>query len=285
MGTCAYANCESGWLHPWRSRTLPVFEGGWTCSAECTQGQMQAAVRREMEGRDRLREEYRHRIPVGLLMLDKGWISQAQLKQALEAQKQAGRGRLGHWLVAQGATNEERVARALGMQWSCPVMEPEGRGTERLAIAMPRLFVEAFGALPLRLAGGRVLYLGFEERLDPILALGVERMNGIRVESGVVPWSDFRPAHARMLKAEFAPVELVEAASERAAVMALAKAVETTRPVESKLIRVHDCLWLRMWTRLPETVVETDDTRDLSSSASLPERGAVKDMVCSISAF
>jgi hypothetical protein len=46
-------------------------------------------------------------------------------------------------------------------------------------------------------------------------------------------------------------VELIEASSEPALVQALAKAIERARPVESRLVRVHDCLWLRMW-RAPE---------------------------------
>ncbi len=34
-------------------------------------------------------------------MLEQGWITQRQLRAALEAQKAAGSGRLGHWLVRQ----------------------------------------------------------------------------------------------------------------------------------------------------------------------------------------
>ena len=68
---------------------------------------------------------------------------------------------------------------------------------------VPRLFVDAFGALPLRVAAGKILYLGFEDRLDPVLALALERMTGLRVESGLVQGSLFRPAHARMLQASF----------------------------------------------------------------------------------
>ena len=125
--------------------------------------------------------------------------------------------------------------------------DPEG-----LTALLPRLFVDAFGALPLRVAAGRILYLGFEDRLDPALALAVERMTGLRVESGLVQESRFRPAHARMLEARFPAVELIEAATEPALAPALAKAVERARPVESRLVRVHDCLWLRMWLR-PQT--------------------------------
>jgi hypothetical protein len=133
---------------------------------------------------------------------------------------------------------------------------------------MPRLFVDAFGALPLRVAAGRLLYLGFEERLDAVLALALERMSGLRVESGLVSSSQFRPAHERMLSAGFAPVQLLEAVSEPALVRVLARAVERVRPVESRLVRVHDCLWLRMWKKV--------------DTGSVPGTGVVEDVIGSI---
>jgi hypothetical protein len=44
--------------------------------------------------------------------------------------------------------------------------------------------------------------------------------------------------------------------------------VERARPVESRLVRVHDCLWLRMWLR-PQT-------------GPMPERDMIQDLICSI---
>ena len=67
---------------------------------------------------------------------------------------------------------------------------------------LPRLFVDAFGALPLRMAANRIVYLGFEDRPDPALALAVERITGLRVESGLVEEPRFRPAYRRMLEAD-----------------------------------------------------------------------------------
>jgi hypothetical protein len=266
--TCSNPDCGSGWLHLWRSRTAPVFEGGWSCSAACTTARIEAAVRRELEGRGLGQESHRHRIPLGLVMLEQGWITAGQLRLALDAQKQAGAGRLGRWLVSQQGVSEQLVTRALGLQWSCPVLPVEFHDAEALTVLVPRLFVDAFGALPLRVAAGKLLYLGFEDRLDPVVALAVERMSGLRVESGLVQESLFGPAHARMLNARFPPVELIEASSEPAAVHAFSKAIERARPVYSKLVRVHDCLWLRMWQR-PQT-------------GAMPERGSTQDLICSI---
>jgi hypothetical protein len=270
LATCANPGCSSGWLHLWRSRSAPVFEGGWNCSAACTQARLQAAVWREMDGAGCAETGHRHRIPLGLVMLEQGWITSGQLRQALDAQKGAGAGRLGHWLVRQQGVSEHLVTRALGLQWSCPVLPVQFHDAEALTALLPRLFVDAFGALPLRLAAGRLLYLGFEERLDAVLALAIERMSGLRVESGLVAGSVFRPAHERMLSAKFPPVELIEASTEAALAKVLAKALERVRPAESRLVRLRDCLWLRMWLR--------------PQSGPLPATDAVHDMICSIGA-
>ena len=266
--TCANPGCSSGWLHLWRSRSAPVFEGGWTCSPECTRARLEAAVRREMDGRNGIAPARPHRIPLGLLMLEQGWITQSQLRQALEAQKAARCGRIGEWLVRRHAVPEEMVTRALGLQWSCPVLGLDFHDAEGLTVLLPRLFVDAFGALPLRVAAKKILYLGFEDRLDPALALAVETMTGLRVECGLVRESAFRPAHARMLKAKFPSVELVEAISETALAQAFARAVEKARPAASRVVRVHDCLWLRLWLR--------------PQSGPLPEAEAIRDMIGSI---
>ena len=267
LATCANPVCASGWLHLWRSRSTPVFEGGWNCSASCTRARVQAAVWREMDGASSVEESHRHRIPLGLTMLEQGWITAGQLRQALDAQKETGAGRLGVWLVSKQGVSEQLVTRALGLQWSCPVLPVEFHEAEALTALVPRLFVDAFDALPLRLAAGKLLYLGFENRLDPVLALAVKRMTGLRVESGLVPGSLFRAAHTRMLGAKFPPVDLIEAASETALVDVLAKAVERVRPAESRLVRIHDCLWLRMWLHNP--------------SGPLPAINSIQDMICS----
>jgi hypothetical protein len=268
--SCANPDCGSGWLHLWRSRQAPVFEGGWSCSAVCTAARVEAAVRRDLEGRGLTDEIHRHRVPLGLVMLEQGWVSSGQLRQALTAQKEAGGGRLGQWLVRQQGVSEPLVTRALGLQWSCPVLPLERHDAEALAVLVPRLFVDAFGALPLRVAAGRLLYLGFEDRLDPVLALAVERMSGLRVECGLVQGSVFGPAQSRMLSAKFPSVELIEAASQSAAAQALSRAIEKGRPAESRLVRVHDCLWLRMWKR--------------PQSGPMPEREQIQDLICSIGA-
>ncbi len=263
--TCANPACGYGWLRPWRSHAAPVFESGWCCSEECTKAQVEAAVRREMDAAARARDGYRHRIPLGLAMMEQGWITQKDLRAALGRQRAAGFGRLGEWLVRLEAASEEQVTRALGLQWGCPVLEIESQHPEALSALLPRLLVDAYGALPLRVAAGKILYLGFEDRIDPALALAVERITGLRVEGALVKESRFRSAHARMLEARFPALELIDAASDSILAGALTRILEQTRPVESRLARVHDCLWLRLWLR--------------PQRGPVPELGSIRDVI------
>src|SRR5579862_523621 len=267
FGSCANPRCQSGWLHVWRSSSAPVFEGGWSCSFECTLEWVLRAVHRERDGWTGANGTHHHRIPLGLLMLEQGWITQSQLRQALEAQKSAGKGRLGEWLIRAGAIDEQTVTRALALQWSCPVL-PVHSESAGVSTVMPRIFVDAFGALPLRYGSGRVVYLGFEESLDTTLALAVEQMTGLRVESGIVQESIFRRAHPHLLGQRFTGAGIVDAFSESAAGFCLAKSLESARAVEARLVRVHDCLWMRAWIH--------------PSSAPEPDLDSVRDVVCSI---
>lgn len=266
--SCSNPGCNSGWLHLWRSRSAPNVEGGWTCSAGCTAQRLKTAVARELDGRSAAFEKHRHRVPLGLLMLEQGWVTADQLRRALTSQRQHGSGRLGQWLIAREGVDEQLITRALGLQWSCPVLPLASHDPEGLAPLLPRFFLDAFGALPLRVAGSKLIYLGFEDRLDPVLALALERISGLRVESGLVQGSLFRQAHDRMLKSSFPAVELLEAASEPALVTALTRRVERLRPVEARLVRVHDCLWLRLWTHPP--------------SGPVPDAASVQDVICTI---
>jgi hypothetical protein len=265
--SCTNQQCGSGWLRLWRSREASVFEGGWCCSTACTQARIEAALSREMDARGAARETYRHRIPLGLVMLEQGWITQIELRTALAAQRTAGSGRLGEWLVRQSSTSEELVTRALGLQWGCPVLSMELHHPKELTALLPRFFIDAFGALPLRVAAGKILYLGFEARVDQSLALAIERMTGLHVEAGLVRSSLFRHAHARALESNFPSVELIKAPTEQALAAALAKALEESRPVEARLVRIHDCMWLRTWRE--------------RKSGPLPQSSSIRDLIAS----
>jgi len=270
---CGNPNCKSGWLRLWRSREVPVFEGKWVCSTVCAREMIEAAVLREARDGNLSPAMHQHRVPLGLLLFSKGHITQEQLKRALEAQKKAGSGRLGEWLVRQKAVEQEQLVRALGAQWGCPVLSADIFHAAAMAPALPRLLADSFGALPLRVAGRSLLYVAFESRPDPCIALALERMTGLKCETGILRDSEFERAHGALLRAPFPRVRLLEATSLRGAAHAMTAMVEESRPAEARLVRVHNYFWLRLWKKSPSA----------GQKHSLPAAGDIEDMVCSFS--
>lgn len=264
---CSNPKCDSGWLHLLRSRSVPVFEGGWNCSAECTQIRLEKAIQRERSIDLDPPADLPFRVPLGTLMLQKGWISKDQLEKALEGQQLTGNGRLGEFLREEGV-NEQFITRALGIQRNCPVLASDEHDPYAFASLIPKIFVETFGALPMRLALGKILYLGFEDRLDPLFAEALGRMHGFRVENGIVQESSFRAARKRMLEVKFPSTEVLEAVSEEALARSLTRAIERAKPLEAKLVRVNDFLWLRMWR--------------VCQIGPIPPVEEVQDVICSI---
>jgi hypothetical protein len=246
---CGSDECSGRWTVPWRNRRRPVFEGQWGCSGRCVLAMARAAVRRERGDGLELENPvpHRHRVPLGLLMLAQGWITHPQLRKALEAQRESGSGRIGDWLQSECGLASEQIMRGLSMQWGCPVLTTEGFSPEAMALVMPRMFVEEFGLLPLRVAGSRILYVGFEERLDASAALAMEKMSGLKAESGLVEGTQFHAARSRLLESTSVEVRLETVSDKDILAGRMTAILEQQQPVASRLVRLHQYYWLRMW--------------------------------------
>jgi hypothetical protein len=246
---CGNAACTRGWLRLLKDWRRPMFEGRWGCSAGCMEAIVEAAVRREL-GEGRATEEdrtHRHRVPLGLVLLAQGLITQPQLQQALDAQRLAGHGRIGSWLVSECGLKEERVTRALGLQWNCPVLPMEGFDPGAMALLAPKLLVEKLEMVPLRIAGGRILYLAFEDRLDASAAFAMERMSGLKVQSGLVDGVQLKAARQRLCECDFVDAAFEQVPDIESVSGQITLALGRHQPRASRLARVHQFYWLRMW--------------------------------------
>ncbi len=246
---CGNPGCSRGWLAVLKDRRRPVFEGKWGCCSRCVSTLVAAAIRREAgeAGAQEENGEHRHRVPLGLVMLAQGWITQPQLRKALDAQKSGGSGRIGHWLAAECGLSRELITRGLSMQWGCPPLSMEGFNAEAMALAVPKILVETLGVVPVRVGAGRMLYLGFADRLDEAAAFAIERMSGLKVQSGLVDGAEWTAARNRLRQCEFveAAVDQVEDGKELARRMA--SDIVAIQPRASRLVRVHEFYWMRMW--------------------------------------
>lgn len=247
--SCSNVACASGWTRPWRNRRRPIFEGQWGCSGRCVLAMVGAAVRRESAdgAASLLTSPHRHRVPLGLLMLAQGWITHSQLQRALAAQRESGTGRIGEWLISECGLEAEQIVRGLSMQWGCPVLTVEGFSPEAMALVMPKLFVERFGVLPLRVAGSRILYLGLADRLDASAAFAAEQMTELKVESGVLEEGQFEDARRRLLACDGVELKQEDFKDSDAMSARVTAILEHKQPIASRLIRLHQYHWLRLW--------------------------------------
>jgi hypothetical protein len=178
---CAAAGCpHRGKLWPaWLRKSASVlFEGRRYCDPGCLESAVEFRVRNLLSGFV-VQKPKSHRLPLGLLLVDRGVISSEQLREALRLQREAGgAGRLGDWLHQMGVVREQQLAAALGQQWGCPVFpldhqtaHPSWTGLVPLPLLDSACAVPAHAS-----ADGRVLHLAFGERLDHPLLYAIEQM-------------------------------------------------------------------------------------------------------------
>jgi hypothetical protein len=135
-----------------------------------------------------------HRVPLGLLLVSRQQLSAEQLRSALEAQRNAGGGRIGEWLQQLGFATELDITAALARQWGCPLLR--GCAADLLADhcpAIPLPLLESFQMLPVEFGeSNRRLLVAFSGGVDHTALYAIERMLGYHTEPCLVTASRLR---------------------------------------------------------------------------------------------
>ena len=181
----------------WRRRGI-CLDHSWFCSPQCFE-----KAARKYFARARLpvlpAPAPRHRIPLGLLMLSRGQLTNPQLRQALEAQSAEGRGRVGRWLETLGFATEAQVTAALGLQWGCPVLPPFAASDMRCSGMLPFRLMEKFHMLPIQYVGAtRMLYIAFSEGVEYTALYAIEQMLDCRTEACLIRHSSMENVFERL---------------------------------------------------------------------------------------
>ena len=245
---CGNLECPGRWRALLKDRRRPMFEGRWGCSSNCIRQLVAIAIRREAADESTPNASaHRHRIPLGLILLERGWISLAQLNHALEMQRRERTQPIGYWLVTECGVAQSRVTRALAMQWGCPALTMEGFDPSAMALVAPRSLMERYGVVPVKLLAGRILYLAFADRPDASAAFAIERLCGIRVESGIVDSAEWTAARDRIRQCDSVSETLEQVVDADALSWKVSSMVIGLQPRASRLVRVHQFYWLRLW--------------------------------------
>ncbi len=256
---------QSRWLQPcceWDScpnhrRVRPPFllpsgrlllNGRWHCSLECFERAADAAIR-EMMSLPASRRRRPHRVPLGLVVLQRGQISEDGLKRALLAQREARAGRIGEWLRRVEGLTEEQVTQALGAQWACPVF-PLRRSEHFLEAAdlVPLPIQDSLRMLPVHFVEtSRSLFVAFPEAVDYGTLNALEKALDCRAHPCLAEESAFEEALERVRSRPRPgetcfdslrdPGEMARAARNHA---------RSLGAQEARLVRCGEFLWMRL---------------------------------------
>jgi len=186
------AHLQSLWRRLYGRIPGVLLEGSRYCLGKCLEDRLSDALERVRSISKRA--PVRHRIPLGLLLLSRQHLTAQELRSALQAQRNAGHGRLGEWLLALGLASEEKITAALARQWSCPVLLscsslPRASGSPRL----PWTLLETFAMIPVDYVESTfTLHIAFGEGLDHSVLYAIEKMTGTRTEPCMAPSSFIR---------------------------------------------------------------------------------------------
>lgn len=169
----------------WRRGRIRLHEV-WYCAPQCFEHAVEDCITRAQRSNGAA-AGVRHRIPLGLLMISRGHLTNQQLRTALEAQRASGCERLGQHLERLGYATESQVTAALGLQWSCPVLLNPGAIDLRAVRMLPYRLLERYRILPLQFVeASRVFHLAFCEGVDYNALCAIEQMIRCRTEPCLV---------------------------------------------------------------------------------------------------
>jgi len=168
----------------------------WYCSVDCF---VEAARARLAElSDDRMVEiPYRPRLPIGLVMLSKDYLSRDQLQFAT-AESQLHGEELEVALLRLGLATERQLAAARAAQWGCPLVKQDRMG-QPVEADIPAALLRASYAAPLHYsAASKRLLLGFVFRVDHTLLHALEQILGCKAEPCFVTATDFDSQMTRL---------------------------------------------------------------------------------------
>lgn len=206
---CAHPGCKRRSVQYSFTRRLEGvdFAGQWLCGPTCYEAEMLRAFTSLLMDRRRLRTPRKARIPLGLMLLSRGELSQGQLNEVLAEHRTTG-ARVGDILLQKRHVTEEQVTAALAAQWGHPTF-PSNTGIPWLPLRLPVFLAEHHRIIPLHfIESSRTLLLGFADGPDHRILPAIQHMLGCQVGPCFITISEYR-RRLQALKAENRPNELV----------------------------------------------------------------------------
>ena len=253
---CGLVSCsgtKSPWTRIWRPPAGAFLQGVFYCQPKCLETALIAQLARFYPSVPAAAPS--NRIPLGLLMVARGWLTHEQVVTALAAQQSANSGKIGDWFEKLGFATEQQVTSALGLQWGCPVASSLDSVANAPFGRIPFGILEAFQMLPLHFVPAtNTLYIAFGERVDHAALYTIEKILDCRtqpcvgVRKSVAAELDQMRQQPRPHEVEFGPMHDCTEIGRVSASYMLRLGAD-----EARLGRVGQFIWLRLRVQASHT--------------------------------
>jgi len=250
LPTCASPYCPRPatlWQRWWARHEGVWLHGDWYCSQDCFH-----------EGLYRLLELAQlappkpprpaNRLPLGLVLLSQGDITAGQLREALQRQKEAKKGKIGEWLVGMGAISEQQVRAALAVQQGCPLLNLQQPQWLDARLDWPMSLVRRYRAVPVFHDPARsLLYVGSLDTVDRSFLYSVEQILRCRTEPCIIPTSAYEQhLELRRGRQESESIEIHQRHTTVEMTRTIGNYAAQIHAERCGLVRCEDRLWIRL---------------------------------------
>ena len=187
---CSSEGC-SRWLtrrHLAARKVGVSMAGKWYCGYACFARVAAERLSMLMEKDVRPRNDG-SRTPLGLILIQRGWMTHEQLKQAVR-ERDGSAEEIGATLVRLGFVTEKQLIAARSVQWGCPVFTPARQPA--LAVQVPVALMRLHAMTPLHyVAATNSLLIGFVYGVEYGVLYAIEEVTGCKTQACLITQSDF----------------------------------------------------------------------------------------------
>jgi len=231
-----------------RNAGMRLFEQ-WFCGPDCFEAGARQRIVELLSLRSTQEKPPAMRMPLGLLLLSRGVLTQEQIKVALDQQRQTG-ANFGEVVQELGFATQQHVTAAVAAQWACPVFSPGDRPLPQ-EVHIPGCLLQMYGMLPVHFSEiGRRLMVGFVSRVQHHILYTIEQITSCTATPCFISASEYRK-HMQSLAAAEVENELVFDRNNSTAEIAklVRNYVNQTGAAEARFGMCRDHLWVRILGR------------------------------------
>lgn len=243
---CTRENCGR-WLTQRHFDTRKVgvnFSGEWYCSYRCVAAELERALGKMM-GRAAASSKHSFRMPLGLTLVSRGYLTEEQLKTANEKQKADGQ-EFSDVLLSLKYIDERKLTAVRAAQWGCAVFDIPDYFESPL-MSLPRALMKRYFMVPLQFAKNtKRISVGFANKIEYGALYALEQLTDCKATPFLITANDFErclaldpnPSYSEQLfETRPAPAEIRHAICTAGAEM---------DAEEVSVVRCGDYLWARL---------------------------------------